>query len=63
MPPAKLNDTVTEGNSPVWLTCSGVVFDDAFITLISGEIRLSPAVVEDPVADDRPARDKYSSVR
>jgi len=35
---ARLKDTVTEGNKPVWLTASGIVLDWPLATASSGMV-------------------------
>ena len=42
IPFARLNDTVTDGNSPVWFTCKGVVLVCAVVMVASGLIALIP---------------------
>ncbi len=53
-PLARLNDTVTDGNSPVWLTCSGVVPAWELITPRSGVIEFNPATEDEPELPDDP---------
>ena len=44
---ARLNDTVTDGNSPVWLSDSGVVLACALATLNSGVFPLTVEFLAD----------------